>query len=46
MIADLLARTGYNEKAGTGIGRIRQNAEQNNCQCEISYSQEWFTVTF
>lgn len=46
LIADLLARAGYIEKAGTGIGRIRQDAEQNHCQYEINYTQDWFTVTF
>jgi ATP-dependent DNA helicase RecG len=46
LIADLLARAGYIEKAGTGIGRIRQDAEQNHCPYEINYTQDWFTVTF
>jgi ATP-dependent DNA helicase RecG len=46
LIADLLARAGYIEKAGTGIGRIRQDAEQNHCRYEINYTQDWFTVTF
>lgn len=46
LIADLLARAGYLEKAGTGIGRIRQDAEQNHCPYEINYSGDWFTVTF
>jgi predicted HTH transcriptional regulator len=46
LIADLLARTGYIEEAGTGIGRIRQDAELNHCQYEINYTQDWFTVTF
>lgn len=46
LIADLLARTGYIEKAGTGIGRIRQDAEQNHCSYEIKHTPDWFTVTF
>ena len=46
LIADLLARAGYIEKAGTGIGRIRQDAEQNHCRYEINYTKDWFTVTF
>lgn len=46
IIAEPLARAGYIEKAGTGIGRIRQDAEQNHCPYEINYTQDWFTVTF
>ena len=46
IIADLLARTRYIEKAGTGINRIKQDAEQNNCNYDIEYKQDWFTVVF
>jgi ATP-dependent DNA helicase RecG len=46
LIADLLARTRYIEKAGTGIERIKKDAANHDCKLEISYDENWFTVTF
>ena len=46
LIADLLARTRYIEKAGTGIERIKIDAANHGCKLDISYDENWVTVTF
>ena len=46
LVADLLHRIGYIEKAGTGIRRIREEAEHHGCPEPTFTSDRFFTVTF
>ena len=46
LVADLLHRIGYIEKAGTGIRRIREEAEHHGCPEPTFTADRFFTVTF
>ena len=46
LIADLLHRIGFIEKAGTGIRRIRDKARQSNCPEPEFQAGRFMTVTF
>ena len=46
LVSDLLHRIGYIEKAGTGIRRIREEAERHGCPEPTFTADRFFTVTF
>lgn len=46
LVSDLLHRIGYIEKAGTGIRRIREEAERHGCPQPTFAPNRFFTVTF
>jgi ATP-dependent DNA helicase RecG len=46
LIADLLHRIGFIEKAGTGIGRMREEARRHGCPAPRFVADGFFTATF
>lgn len=46
LLADLLSRTYFMEKVGTGIKRIQEECKRNNNKVEIKPSEHHFHVTF
>lgn len=46
LLADLLSRTYFMEKVGTGIKRIQEECKKNNNKVEIKPSEYHFHVTF
>jgi len=45
LIADILSRTSYMEKAGTGIKRMRKNSIENNNILEIKYTDSYYLLS-
>jgi ATP-dependent DNA helicase RecG len=45
LIADVLSRTSYMEKAGTGIKRMRKNSIENNNILEIKYTDSYYFLS-
>ena len=46
LLADLLSRTYFMEKVGTGIKRIQEECKKNNNKVEIKPTDHHFHITF
>jgi len=46
LLADLLSRTYFMEKVGTGIKRIQEECKKNNNEVEIKPTEHYFHITF